>query len=290
MAAPQIQYETLYGIGLLDDLHNYFPAILYDSGRFQTVQQLLHYIRVQSRNRFDLFTFGERSYLDAQARVNQRNTASVSMTFENWIPAQRGTPISNPVVSGNPVASGNPVQRAPEQEQEDNDGDNEEDEEDDENANNAVNINSRNNTDGANLDRLLMVALMDVLANGSGTSPPRTTVRRFQTSDIGSIANLLTSRDTNWALNIENLLQPVIVRPTAEQISNGSEIVQLESSEVCSICQDLMNTSDTIRRLRVCHHSFHQGCIDRWYERNVHCPICRHDIREVNSVAGESIP
>jgi hypothetical protein len=25
---------------------------------------------------------------------------------------------------------------------------------------------------------------------------------------------------------------------------------------------------------------FHQTCIDAWFERNVRCPMCRHDIRE----------
>ncbi len=286
MAAPQIQYETLYGIGLLDDLHNYFPAILYDSGRFHTVPQLLHYIRIQSRNRFDLFTFGERSYLDAQARANQRNTASVSMTFENWVPAQRVNPVAV-AVAANPTQSVPPEPHhdvRPES-QEENDGD---DEDDGDNETEGVNITSRNQSDSSNLDRLLMVALMDVLANGSGSGATRTSVRTFQRSDIGSIASLLTSRDNILNLgniNLDTILQPVIVRPTLEQISNGSEIIQLTNSEVCSICQDVMNTTDTVRRLRACNHNFHQGCIDTWYGRNVHCPICRHDIREQNMSA-----
>ncbi len=281
MAALQTQYETLYGIGFLDDLHNYFPAILYDSRRFQTVPQLLHYIRVQSRNRFDLFSFGERAYLDAQARVNQQNTTSVSMTFENWVPAQR----TNPVVVGTNPSQRTSVESQQEvrpESQEENDGD---DEDEGDNETEGVNISSRNIPDSSNLDRLLMVALMDVLANGSGSGTTRTSVRTIQRSDIGSIANLLTGRDNILNLgnlNLDTLLQPVIVRPTAEQISTGSEIIQISSPEVCSICQDLMNSSDSVRRLRVCQHTFHQGCIDTWYGRNVHCPICRHDIREQN--------
>jgi hypothetical protein len=38
------QYETVYNIGLLDDLHNIFPAILYEPEHFQNVQSLLLYI------------------------------------------------------------------------------------------------------------------------------------------------------------------------------------------------------------------------------------------------------
>ena len=44
-----------YGIQLLDDLHTYFPDILYNSQQFQTVPQLLTYIQNQIRNRVDLF-------------------------------------------------------------------------------------------------------------------------------------------------------------------------------------------------------------------------------------------
>lgn len=51
-------YETIYGVGLLDDIHNYFPAILYDSGRFQSLPTMLSYIRIQMNNRFNLFNHG----------------------------------------------------------------------------------------------------------------------------------------------------------------------------------------------------------------------------------------
>ena len=50
-----------YGIGLLDDLHTYFPDLLYSPHRFTNVQQVLDYIRRQARNRFDRFTSAERS-------------------------------------------------------------------------------------------------------------------------------------------------------------------------------------------------------------------------------------
>lgn len=50
------QYENYYGVQLLNDLHNYFPDILYNSSRFQTVQDLIQYIQNETRNRFDLFS------------------------------------------------------------------------------------------------------------------------------------------------------------------------------------------------------------------------------------------
>jgi len=76
-------------------------------------------------------------------------------------------------------------------------------------------------------------------------------------------------------------LEPVIVRPTREQIQSASSIVELSATDnqVCAICQEAMNTGIQIRRLTHCRHLFHTRCIDTWFQRNVHCPVCRHDIR-----------
>ena len=52
------EYESIYGVGLLDDIHNYFPAILYDNGRFQGLPSMLSYVRTQMNNRFNLFNHG----------------------------------------------------------------------------------------------------------------------------------------------------------------------------------------------------------------------------------------
>lgn len=51
-------YETVYGVGLLDDLHNYFPALLYDHSRFHNLTTVFHYIRAQMNNRFNLYRYG----------------------------------------------------------------------------------------------------------------------------------------------------------------------------------------------------------------------------------------
>ena len=51
-------YQTVYGVGLLDDIHNYFPALLYDQGRFQTLPTLFSYVRNQMNTRFNLYSYG----------------------------------------------------------------------------------------------------------------------------------------------------------------------------------------------------------------------------------------
>jgi hypothetical protein len=52
------RYEVVYNVGLLDDVHNYFPALLYDSGRFRSITEVFHYIRHQMNTRFNLFSYG----------------------------------------------------------------------------------------------------------------------------------------------------------------------------------------------------------------------------------------
>jgi hypothetical protein len=54
--------EIIYGVQLLDDLHNYFPDLLYNNQRFTTVQSVLQYLTSSTRRRFDLFSYGRTQY------------------------------------------------------------------------------------------------------------------------------------------------------------------------------------------------------------------------------------
>lgn len=60
MAAENDSYQYVYNVGLLDDLHNYFPAFLYDSARFQTPAQMFQYLQTQLHERFNLPSRGAR--------------------------------------------------------------------------------------------------------------------------------------------------------------------------------------------------------------------------------------
>jgi hypothetical protein len=56
------RYERVYEVGLLDDLHNYFPALLYQHDLFHSVQDVLRYVRQRTIRRFNLFDYGRRHY------------------------------------------------------------------------------------------------------------------------------------------------------------------------------------------------------------------------------------
>ena len=120
-------------------------------------------------------------------------------------------------------------------------------------------------------------------------TPPR----RQRAMNIAELLNTVSHASPldNYAYSIFNtimaqppqqlVMEPVIVRPTPEEIQNNTsiEIVDAED-EMCAICQDSMPAGSEARSLDACDHRFHAGCIDTWFMRDVRCPTCRHDIRE----------
>lgn len=77
----------------------------------------------------------------------------------------------------------------------------------------------------------------------------------------------------------QNMMEPQVVQPTAEQVATGTSIQIVDGEgEICAICQDSMALGSESRELR-CDHRFHPGCVDTWFQRSFLCPTCRHDIR-----------
>jgi len=91
-------------------------------------------------------------------------------------------------------------------------------------------------------------------------------------------------------LNLNNILQSflssnVTVRPSQEQIELASRRVIFNTIEnplnlTCPINQIEFNSTDEVIQLIHCRHIFSTTSILQWFERNVHCPLCRHDIRD----------
>lgn len=101
--------ERVYGVQLLDDIHNYFPELLYNSSRFHNVQDVLQYIVANTRRRFDLFSHGSGLYRASQPvqpvqPVQQTQMPiSLSSIFESIYTPQ---PISVQPASTDDIASG----------------------------------------------------------------------------------------------------------------------------------------------------------------------------------------
>ena len=88
------------------------------------------------------------------------------------------------------------------------------------------------------------------------------------------------SEDAMW----RRFEEDVEVAATEEQITAASEILahsSVPATTNCAICQDHDSqiAGENWRKL-FCTHAFHISCIDSWFGRNVHCPVCRKDIRD----------
>lgn len=217
-------YETLYGVGLLDDLHNYFPALLYDSSRFHSVPSVLGYIQNQTRNRFDLFSYGSREYVS------------------------RHTPQQAPAQS--------PLQRS------------------------GVMVVDESHT-ATPQPRVIQTVLRTTFDDEEDDEEDGG-VGSTQQALTRALLSLIQVSGRPITTNMDQFLQPVVIRPTEQQIAMNTTVGRLvsDTEHSCAICQDSLTEDQEGRKLNACGHWFHRGCIDTWLSGNVHCPVCRHDIRE----------
>jgi hypothetical protein len=196
-----MSYTRLYDSALLDDIHNYFPELLYAPERFRSITEVLGYVQEQTRRRFDLFSRGRREFLNTTRQPIASRAPEVSMLFET----NMGTP-----------------------------------------ANSAAEL-------------LNAINLMTGIFHG-----PSIPVQNIMGGNAAA----------------QSFLNPVIVRPTAEQIASGTAIEIIDSDdEICAVCQDTLTAGTQALNLVACDHRFHSDCIHTWFARNVVCPVCRHDIR-----------
>jgi hypothetical protein len=219
-------YETLYSVGLLDDLHNYFPELLYRPQNFSTVQDVLYYIQNQTQTRLNPFSVGLQRYNGENPILNSTVPLPRAVpTTPSPIHVQPHVEVYEPLYDLSPFLS---------------------------------NITSQSHS---------------ILRNN----------RIPQNSLVHEVLNLLSPGAAS------RFMEPVIVRPTAHQIEAATDLIMAAGYEhtgddehdvLCSICQDTYVDGQAIRIISHCTHRFHKSCIDSWFDQNVHCPVCRYDIRE----------
>jgi hypothetical protein len=85
--------------------------------------------------------------------------------------------------------------------------------------------------------------------------------------------------------NVNNL-EPVVVRPTREQILNSTSVISVRDIplsnrfyNVCPISYETFTDDTVVTRINNCGHYFDTNSINEWFNRNVRCPVCRYDIR-----------
>ena len=244
-------YVSVYGVTLLDDIHNYFPALLYDTGRFQNMANVFSYVRNQLDTRFNLYRHGASLYNASSQQTpftQSRQTTNVPpptvpLPYGSATPLPYVSPTPLPYVSPTPLPYGSATPLP---------------------YGSATPRATRNANDIAAANLLLGFLRM-------GTE-----------DDLSNYIQIPARTATATATATNAWTDPVIVRPTAQAIAAGTEPIlgsSLAENTSCAICQDTIIPTDPARRLVACGHVYHRGCIDEWLRRSVYCPSCRHDIR-----------
>jgi len=85
----------------------------------------------------------------------------------------------------------------------------------------------------------------------------------------------------------------VSVRPSVEQINAATTLIRYSDivepiSTTCVISMETFLPSDMVRQINHCKHLFLPDQFSRWFQNNVKCPVCRHDIRTSNTELRET--
>jgi len=224
-----------YHIHLLNELHHWFPEVLYNPQRFQNVQDLLGYI-------VQIATQGAYHTANTEYQQTRQYYANPNNQYAH-------APLTPPQNVGHMFAIHN-----------DNDM----------GSDTSFNINN-----SIFIQRVRPINSSSVPSVSSASSSISTTLMS------GIIDQLLGDVTPLSAIN-SFLNQNVIVRPTLDQITNNTTVTAADclQDDNCAICQDEIEEDQSMRQINHCRHRFHQDCIDVWFQSNVRCPTCRHDIRE----------
>ena len=251
--------QNIYQVQLLNDLHNYFPDVLYNSGRFRNVQDLLEYIRQVADT--SPYSRGLASYNNRQtlnARVHAVNAGRAPPTYRSvglTAPTAPTVPIA-------PIPTTAPTASIP--------------------ATNATWAQPVMSTVFEEHTPTTRIRVPLNTASTANTTMLMNTILGSMFSDLFAVGG-----GGGGDAGLQGFLnQRVPVYPSVQEIDRATTLFRAGSNrqgDICTICQDDIDINQEIRILDHCSHSFHRDCIDTWLQGNVNCPTCRHDIREVTS-------
>lgn len=165
--------------------------------------------------------------------------------------------------------------------------------------NNWQNINPPTNNRNTNIPYVTPIQLPSIGLNNNIPNTMRVNIpsNNINTNTLmntllgGLFSDILGNSGVN--VNLTTFLnERVPVYPTNQEIETASTVFRATSrqDDICTICQDDIENDQNVRRLTYCNHSFHQDCIDVWFRGNVHCPTCRHDIRQHDNSSPPPVP
>jgi hypothetical protein len=276
-------YTEVYDYNLLDDLHNLFPELLYDNVIFPSESsRVIGWVRYRMANLFP------QTYRQERVAYEQTRAAAQRDTFDDWM-FLLNRPIATPPPQLRMRDYGPPVP--------------------------AVQWPS------SHLAHLLAspatVSASGSVAGWGGANRYTTPIRQTNHIIHANLGHLL-----NTFFDAVPISATAAEINAASTILAHSEVSQ---ETICAVCQDhdvspsgagsptatLSRTASessvsgatatttataaapTVtatpvpwRKLNRCGHLFHAACVDNWFARNAHCPVCRADIRDVAAHQG----
>ena len=263
-----------YTVQLLNDLHNHFPELLYNHQRFQTAADVLGYVNniVRLTPSHSAFHYYQQQY---QAFYHPQRARQIA--DELYMPPSAFYPPSPtypPPAAPSPVrvrAGAAAAAAAP-------------------SLQDLLDVEEEH--DFPRLNHGHASASAAIAAAGAAAplaqDNPSASVRVTRISQFIPLSNISVSAIFNQLMqdalpaNLHELLEDVPVIPTEEHLRNNTSVSRLaeDFDDNCAICQDPLLANHDIRTINHCEHMFHLDCIDTWFRRHIHCPCCRHDVRE----------
>ena len=249
--------QNIYQVQLLNDLHNYFPDVLYNSGRFRNVQDLLEYIRQVADT--SPYSRGLTSYNNRQTLNARVNAGRAPPTYRS-VGLTAPTAPTAPTVPTAPIPTTAPTMSAP--------------------SIPTINTPWAQPVFEEHIPTTRIRVPLNT-ASTANTTMLMNTILGSMFSDLFAVGGAGGDAGLQGFLN-----QRVPVYPSVQEIDRATTLFRAGSNrqgDICTICQDDIDINQEIRILDHCSHSFHRDCIDTWFQGNVHCPTCRHDVREVTN-------
>ena len=281
MAYNPSMYESVYGFSFLDELHNFFPELLYDDTLFDSeiinwmrfrVNRLFSHIYVRQQNMYTIYSATQR--MNDYARWHHYEYAPLpSHNLDRSVPHYA-------TYSTIPVRTrARPTAQPPLQPQ----------------TTRPIDI-SGSTSAHASQNRNMIPPLFTqfnrpIDISGSTSAHASQNRNMAPTLFTSLIYDIYDTNTVDVATNLINLLslpsfQNVTVAPSNTQIENASILrnhTTMPTDTDCTICMEHAHANgDLIWRELRCGHMFHRQCIDTWFSSHVQCPICRTDIRNMS--------
>ena len=99
-------------------------------------------------------------------------------------------------------------------------------------------------------------------------------------NDIFSLLQSYTNSTSNPNLNSIGQLNSDIIANSTRLIPYNE--IENPLNDRCPILHEIFQDNEEVRQIIPCGHIFSNNELLRWLERNLHCPVCRFNLRENN--------